>query len=58
MKKINEFELLHPAPVKTKKPRVCVKHPKPCVYDGLFCPACKAEAEATFLRLTDDMKVR
>lgn len=38
------------------KPQMCLKHPKPCVYDGLACPACDAESE--FLRLTEDMKVR
>ena len=36
------------------KPKVCLKHPMACVYDGAQCPACQAEVE--FLRLTDDMK--
>lgn len=56
MKKVNEFELLEPRPDDNKKPKVCLKHPRPCVYDGLTCPACQGELE--WLLLTDDMKVR
>lgn len=53
IKKVSEFELLHPRN-EYLKPKVCFKHPRPCIYDAPECPACQAEKE--FVALTKDME--
>lgn len=50
MKKILKVEPVTP---RSERPelKTCIKHPRPCKYDGQKCPACEAEKE--FLKLTE-----